>query len=225
MKEYIGILKDTELFSGLAEEDILSMLSCLGARLRYYKKGEYLLRQGEIIGDILLLAEGKVLIQREDYWGNRSILSSLSPGDMFGEAYAAPGSGPLLNDATALTDCTVIFLDINRVIGICSAACPFHALVLRNFVFAMSGKNRALVQKLGHMSRRSTREKLMSYLSLEAGKQASAEFSIPFSRQQLADFLSVDRSAMSAELGRMRDEGLIEFHRSCFKLLHGKYEE
>lgn len=222
MKEYIGLLKETELFAGVTEEGISALLDCLGARLRRYKRGEYVLRQGETVGDILLLAEGKVLIQKEDYWGNRSILSSLSPGDMFGEAYAAPGSGPLLNDATAVTDCAVIFLDINRVIGLCPASCPFHGLVLRNFVFAISGKNRTLVQKLGHMSRRSTREKLMSYLSEEAKKHSSSSFSIPFDRQQLADYLSVDRSAMSAELGRMRDEGLIEFRKNRFTLLQVK---
>ena len=218
MKEFLPVLKNTKLFSGVGEEEIGSMLSCLGARLRTYKKGEYVLRQGEHLEEIVLLASGRVLIQKEDYWGNRSILGEIGVGEIFGEAYVAPESGALLNDVVALENSAVFFFDAKRVITTCSSACRFHSMVVRNLFYAVSEKNRSLVQKLDHISRRTTREKLISYLSEEAKRQNRADISIPFNRQQLADYLSVDRSAMSNELCRMRDEGLLKFERNRFWL-------
>lgn len=219
MKKYVSILKRTQLFAGVGDEEITSMLSCMGARLGNYKKGEYVLRQGEHLNDIFVLVEGKLHILRDDYWGNRSILGLIAVGEMFGEAYVAPESGSVLNDVVAVEDSTVISFNVNRVITTCSSACRFHAMVVQNMFFSISEKNRKLVQKLGHMSKRSTREKLISYLSEEAGRQNSSSFTIPFNRQQLADFLSVDRSAMSNELCKMRDEGLLKFEKNQFELL------
>ncbi len=219
MKKYLPILKKTKLFSGVGEDDVASMLSCLGARLEGYKKGEFVLRQGEHLSDIVVLVEGKLHIQKDDYWGNRSILGLIDVGEMFGEAYVSPESSVLLNDLVAVEDSTAIFFDVNRIITTCPSACRFHLMVVQNMFFSISEKNRKLVQKLGHMSKRTTREKLISYLSEEAGRQNSSSFSIPFNRQQLADFLSVDRSAMSNELCKMRDEGLLEFEKNRFSLL------
>ena len=219
MKKYVSVLKRTQLFSGVGDDEIISMLSCLGARLFTYKKGEYVLRQGEHLNDITVLVEGNLHIQKDDYWGNRSILGQIAVGEMFGEAYVAPESGALLNDVVAVEDSAVMFFDVKKIITTCSSACRFHAMVVQNIFFAISEKNRKLVQKLGHMSKRSTREKLISYLSEETKRQNSASFTIPFNRQQLADFLSVDRSAMSNELCKMRDEGMLEFNKNQFKLL------
>lgn len=219
MKKYIPVLKRTKLFSGVGEEDIASLLSCLGARKKEYKKGEYILREDEHISDIFILVEGKIHIQKDDYWGNRSILSVISLGEMFGEGYAAPESGALLNDVVAVEDSSVIFFDVKRILTTCSSACRFHNMIVQNMFFAISDKNRKLVQKLGHMSGRTTRAKLISYLSEEAKRQGSSAFSVPFNRQQLADYLCVDRSAMSNELCKMRDEGMIRFEKSRFELL------
>ncbi len=219
MEKYIPILKKTKLFAGISEEEIASMLSCLDARLRTYKKGEYVLRQGEHLSHITVLVEGDLHVQNDDYWGNRTIVNRIGVGEMFGEAYIAPESGAILNDVVAIKDSTVMFFDVRRIMTVCSAACRFHSMVVQNLFFAISEKNRNLVQKLGHISKRSTREKLISYLSQEAKRQNSSTFIIPFNRQQLADFLSVDRSAMSNELCKMREEGLLEFDKSAFKLL------
>ena len=218
MKDFVPVLKKTKLFSGVGDEEISTMLSCLGASLFTYKKGEFVLRQGEHLSDILVLVEGSLHIQRDDYWGNRSILGHIGIGEIFGEAYAAPDSGTLLNDVIAVEDSAVYFFDVKRVISTCSSACRFHTMVVQNLFFAISEKNRTLVQKLDYLSRRTTREKLISYLSEEAKKQNSPCITIPFNRQQLADYLSVDRSAMSNELGKMRDEGLLEFEKNRFRL-------
>lgn len=219
MKEMIPILKRTKLFSGVGEDEIQAMLSCLGARKRKYKKGEYVFRQGEYLNTITVLVEGKLHIQRDDFWGNRSILSSVEIGEMFGEAYVAPDSGAILNDVVAIEDSTIILFDVNRILNVCPSACKFHSLTIRNLFFAISEKNRKLVQKLGYMSKRTTREKLISYLSEEAKRKNSGIFEIPFNRQQLADFLSVDRSAMSNELCKMREEGLLRFEKNRFELI------
>ena len=219
MKKYIPTLKRTKLFAGVADEEICAMLSCLDARLHTYKKGEYVLRQGEHLNCITVLVNGELHIQRDDYWGNRAIVNRIAVGEMFGEAYIAPESGALLNDVVAVEDSAVIFFNVRRIITVCSSACRFHSMVVQNLFFAISEKNRTLVQKLGHISKRTTREKLISYLSEEAKRHNSASFTIPFNRQQLADFLSVDRSAMSNELCKMRDEGMLEFEKNQFKLL------
>ena len=138
---------------------------------------------------------------------------------MFGEAYVAPDSGAILNDVVAVRDSAVIFFDVARILMVCSSTCKFHSTVVQNLFFAISEKNRKLVQKLAHMEKRSIRKKLISYLSEEAKRQNSGSFTIPFNRQQLADFLSVDRSAMSNELCKMRDEGLLIFEKNKFTLL------
>ena len=219
MDKYIGILKKTKLFSGVGEDEISAMLNCLGATLRKYKKGEYVARSGDHIHHIQVLAEGSLHIQNDDYWGNRSIINHVTVGEMFGEAYASPGSGPILNDVVAVEDSIVIFFDVNKILSVCPTGCRFHTTTVKNLFFAISEKNRALLSKLRHISNRSTKDKLLSYLSSEAQKQGASSFDIPFNRQQLADFLSVDRSAMSNELCKMRDEGIIIFEKNHFKLL------
>lgn len=219
MKQFIPILKRTQMFAGVGEEEIGSMLTCLNARLVSYKKGEYIFRQGEHLRDIVVVVEGIVHIQTDDYWGNRSILGQITVGELFGEAYVAPKSGALLHDVVAVENSTVIFFDVKRILTTCSSACRFHTLVVQNLFFMISEKNKNLVQKLGCMAKRSTREKLISYLSQEAKKQNSSCFTIPFNRQQLADYLSVDRSAMSNELCKLRNEGFITFEKNRFKFL------
>ncbi|MCI8814405.1 MAG: Crp/Fnr family transcriptional regulator [Lachnospiraceae bacterium] len=218
MKKYMKILEKTELFSGIREEEIRSILGCLSASPRDFQKGDLIFCIGDHITSIALLLEGCVHIQKEDYWGNLSILNKILPGEIFGEAYAMPGSGAMPNNALAVTPCTLLFLDVRHVLTVCTSACRFHTLLIQNLFSAVSAKNRTLTQKLGHMSQRTTREKLLSYLSEQSAKEDSSSFDIPFNRQQLADFLSVDRSAMSHELCKMRDEGMLDFHKNHFIL-------
>ena len=219
MERYIHILKHTQLFAGIGETEISAMLNCLQANLRTYKKGDYVFREGERLDKITVLVEGKLLIQKDDFWGNRSIVNVIRIGEMFGEAYIAPESGSILNDVIAEENSAVIFFDIHRILTTCPSACRFHSMIIENLFFAISEKNRKLVQKIGHISKRTTRAKLLSYLSEESKHYNSNHFTIPFNRQQLADFLSVDRSAMSNELSKMRDEGLILFDKNEFTLL------
>ena len=220
MKNRAEFLKDTQLFLGVSKDEISAMLGCLNARESEYKKGEYIYHRSDIVGDIMLLVSGKVHVQRDDFWGNSNIISTIDIGEMFGESCITPRGREILNNVIAIEDSTIMLFDVRRILTTCSSSCKFHNMVIENLFYAISDKNRKLVQKLGHMANRSTREKLMSYLSEQSQKQGSDSFVIPLNRQQLADFLSVDRSAMSNELGKLRDEGLIEFDRSRFRLLH-----
>lgn len=219
MKNYVPVLKKTRLFAGVAEDDLAAMLSCLKAGTGSCKKGNYVYRQGERVENLSILVAGKLQIQKDDSWGNRTIVGTVGVGDMFGEEYVAPQSSVLLNDVMALEDSVIVTLDAMRVLTVCSSLCRFHTRVIQNLVFSISEKNRRLMHKLDHVSRRSTREKLISYLSEEAQLQGSTKIVIPFNRQQLADFLSVDRSAMCKELARMRDEGMLNFEKNSFELL------
>ena len=217
MKKYFDILKSSPLFSGILDEELLSVLDCLNPHTKIYEKGEYVFHQGDRPESITLLAEGLIHVQKDDFWGDRSIVNVIGSGDMFGESFAADRS-PLVNDVVAVEKSVVIFLDATRLLTTCSASCSHHQALIRNLLNIFAEKNRLLVQKMGYLSKKTTREKLMSYLSDEADKHNSKSFSIPFNRQQLADFLSVDRSAMSKELCKMKAEGLIEFRKSFFKL-------
>lgn len=211
-------LQHFRLFAGIDPAELSAMLSCLAARTRLYSRGEYLFRAGQQMDSVALLLSGCVHIQREDYWGNLSILNEIPAGDIFGESYAVPGGAPLAYDIVAVADSRVMLLNAARVITVCSHSCRFHNLLVQNLFGLLAEKNRILTQKLGHMAQRSTREKLLSYLFEQSRKAGSASFTIAFNRQQLADFLAVDRSAMSAELSRMRRDGLLDYQRNRFIL-------
>ena len=225
MKKYIPVLKKTKLFAGVGEEDIFAMLGCLQAKMQTYYKGQYVLRQGEYVSHIMILLDGSLHICRDDYWGNTSIIDSVGIGSMFAQAYAAPDGGALPHDVVAKEDSTVILFDVMRLLTLCPSACRFHSMAVQNLYYAISENNRKLMQKLGHISKRTTREKLLSYLSGQAAMQGCNEFTIPFNRQQLADYLSVDRSAMSNELCKMRNEGILYFDKNRFILKQANGKE
>lgn len=212
-----NILKNSVLFSGVSEEEALSMMNCLSARKKTYKEGETVLQNGEVTDSMGLLLSGSIYIIRDDFWGNRNILSKVQPGQVFGEVYAAVGR-PAATSAEAVTPAEVLFLNLRRILTTCPSACSHHTKLIRNLLSEMAEKNLAMNAKMLHLSQRTTRQKLLSYLSSVSQKKGSESFEIPFSRQELADYLSVDRSAMSSELGRMRDEGILSFSRNHFEL-------
>ena len=218
MKEFLAIIRSSQLFSGISEKELTTMLSCLETRKEHISKNTFLLRAGDRAESIGLVLEGKVLIIQEDIWGNRNIVSKVGTGQVFAAAYAcAPGS--VLNvSVVAETAVTVLYVNVKRILQLCPSACAHHSRIIRNLLGELAGKNLRLSEKLTHMGQRTTREKLMSYLSAEAQRLGRYEFDIPFSRQQLADYLAVERSGLSLELGKMQKEGLLEFHKNHFVL-------
>ena len=218
MKEFFPALHAAALFSGISDDELAAMLSCLGARINTFPKGTRLLRAGEQVEEVGLVLAGSALIMQEDIWGNRNILSKTGPGQTFADVFACAPGAVLNVSVEAESTMTVMFLHIRRVLSVCPSACSYHSRFIRNLLGELAEKNLRLNEKLTHMGQRTTRTKLMSYFSAEALRRGVYEFDIPFSRQQLADYLGVERSGLSVELGKMRDEGLLDFHKSHFLL-------
>jgi len=218
MKNYINIIKKNQLFSGIEEKEIEAMLKCLNAKINLYDKNQYIYRFGENIYSVGLVLCGSVYLVKDDFLGNQTILSEAGVGQIFGETYACVPAETLEVSIITAEASEVMFLDIQRIMNVCSSACVFHTRLIRNLLSVLAEKNLSLTRKIMHMSQRTTREKLLSYLSAEAQKNCSTVLEIPFNRQQLADYLAVDRSAMSNELCKLRDDGILSFNKNCFKL-------
>lgn len=218
MKDFLPVIRSSPLFSGISAEEASAMLSCLQAGKKDFPKEAFLLHAGDTAESIGLILSGSILVIQEDIWGNRNILSKAGPGQTFAAAYAcAPGS--VLNvNVFAETPVTALFLNVKRILNVCPSACTHHSRIIRNLLSDLAEKNLRFSEKLTHMSQRTTRDKLMSYLSAEAQRLGTYEFDIPFSRQQLADYLGVERSGLSLELGKMRSEELLDFHKNHFAL-------
>lgn len=211
-------LSDTSLFWGFSEEEIESVLKCLSAVNKTYRKDEYIFHMGDTVTSVGMVVAGSVQVIREDYWGNRQIIAGIGEGQLFGESYACASGEPLMVGVLAAENTEVLFLEVGRLLTVCPMACRFHSRVIQNLLTVIAGKNLALTAKMDHMSKKTIREKVLSYLSYQAEKQGKSMFEIPFNRQQMADYLAVDRSALSAELSKMQREGLISYDKNHFIL-------
>lgn len=218
MEEFLSTIRSAPLFSGVSEAELTAMLACLKAEKKDFPKEAFVLRAGDTVESIGLVLTGTVLVIQEDIWGNRNILSKAGLGQTFAAAYAcAPGSR-LNVSVVAETPVTVLFLNVKRILTVCPSACSYHSRIIRNLLGELAGKNLQFSEKLTHVGQRSTRSKIMSYLSAEAQRLGTYELDIPFSRQQLADYLGVERSGLSQELGKMKKDGLLDYHKSHFVL-------
>lgn len=218
MKDFLSVISDSQLFSGIDEQEIPEMLNCLNAKMKTYQKGNYLLRAGDKIESLGMMLSGSAMIMQEDFWGNRNIMSAIGEGSSFAEAFACADEAVLNISVVAESPCTVLFLDVKRILTLCPVSCRHHSQIIRNLLSDIANKNLQFNEKITHLGQRTTRGKLLSYLSTEARKHDSFEFDIPFSRQQMADYLFVERSGLSMELCKMRNEGLLEFNRNHFLL-------
>ena len=213
----LPILTECALFHGLRRAHIREMLPCLSARQASFRRGQFLLRAGDQAAWAGIILSGEAEVLQEDFWGNRNLLAAVGPGGLFAEAFAcAQAVSPV--SVLCKTDGSVLYLDVRAVFSPCEKACAQHRALCQNLIRVLAEKNMQLNEKAGFLSQRTTREKLLAYLSAQARRAGSASFCIPFDRQQLADFLSVNRSAMSAELSRMQHEGLLRTDRSRFTL-------
>lgn len=219
MEEFDPILRDCPLFSGIDREDLPGLLSCLGARTVPVGKGQILFSAGDRATVLGIVLTGALQLIREDYDGNRSMVSHVAPSGVFGESYACAGVEVLPVSVVAEEDSTVLLVDCQRIAATCSKACDFHNRLLSNLLRLVARKNLELNRKMNILSRRTTREKLLAYLRSESKLRGSRIFTIPYDRQGLADYLEVDRSGLSVEIGKLRKAGIIECEKSTFRLL------
>lgn len=219
MENYLEVLRMCPLFHGIENKNLLAMLQCLGAKISSYDKGETIIEEGQPMKYVGIVLSGAVQMIRVDYFGNRSIVVGIQPGELFGESFACAEVERASIDAIAVERTQVMLIDCLKIIRSCSNACKFHQQMIYNLLRVVAEKNLALHEKIEITSKRSTREKLAAYLLAQAKKSNSGCFEIPYNRQELADYLEVDRSGLSVEIGKLRRQGFIKADGRKFTIL------
>ncbi|NCD08277.1 MAG: Crp/Fnr family transcriptional regulator [Negativicutes bacterium] len=218
MKNKMEILKRTPLFKGMSEEEISSVLCCLEAKESTYEKNSFIFSLEATRPTVGIILSGSVVVIKEDFWGNRSILTKLGSGDIFGEAFTCAQAEKLPVGVLASEKCEVLFIDYLKIINTPETHYSFQNKLIQNMLVILAAKNVMLTQKIEHLMKRSTREKILSYLSAQALEKGGHIFDITLSRQEMADYLAVDRSALSNELSKLQKEGFLTFRRNHFEL-------
>ena len=212
-------LTNCRLFAGIDGNSLESLLTCLEAVSRVYAREDFIFTAGEKAEYVGIVLTGSVHVLQDDFWGRRMILAHIGPGGLFGEAFSCAGAVALPVSAAAAEPAEIMLIDYRKSVTTCSAACAFHSRLIGNMLGILAEKNILLTKKMEHLSRRTTRGKLLSFLSAQAMQAGSDCVEVPFNRQELADYLCVDRSALSRELGVMQAEGLLRYRKNRFELL------
>lgn len=207
-----------KLFEGIDENNLSAMLKCLNAVKKNYYKGEIIFDEGEKITSVCFISKGKVQIIKDDFTNNKVILNEMEEGETFAESFVLAGAEKSPVCAIAVEDTTVLFIDFGRMLSTCSNSCPFHKQLIANIIKIIAKKNLVLNSRIELLSKKTIRERVLFYLEGERLENESNEFSVPFSREAMAQYLSSDRSALSRELCKMRDEGLLDFSKRFFKI-------
>lgn len=210
---------DSPLFEGIQPEDRMAMLGCTGYHIGSFHKGDIVAFEDENIKHIGIVISGAVDMIKEDIWGNKTMLVRTCMNEVFGETFACGSDNLSVVTFQASEDSQILFMPFDRVMRSCTMACQFHHRLIENMVRVIANKNRDLMRKVEVVSKRTIREKLLAYLSVQAQVQESRYLEIPFGRVELAEYLCVDRSALTRELAKMKLEGLIDFDRNCFRML------
>ncbi len=219
MKQYHDVLRECPLFIQVDDDNLWKMLFCLGAKIKHFKKNNIILSEGSPAGHIGIVLTGSIQVIRFDYYGNRSILSKVSPGELFCEAFACAEVASVPVTVVANETCDVMLLDHTHILHTCANNCGFHQQLIFNLMKDLAIKTLDFHQRIEITSKRTTREKLLTYLNYYAKKSANNRFDIPFNRQELADYLEVDRSGLSAEISKLRNEGVLRCTKNHFELL------
>ena len=213
-----GFLAETELFVGIDAGEIKDALNCLSAYEKCFAKGEIIYRTGQAVTDIGLVEEGGVNIVVNLYWGSSIIFGNIKAGELFAETYAAVPGKELLCDAVAAENCKILFLNMRKLLDAYGNTCGFHQKIIHNVLRISAMKNIKLSSRMLHTAPKTIRGKLVSYFSQMAAETGDREFTVPFSRQELSDYLGVDRSALSNELSKMQSDGILTYKKNRFKL-------
>lgn len=219
MQHELTALIDSKLFSGIHPDDMAAMMACVGGSYHSYSKEQLVMAEGERADRLGIVISGSLRVERVDYLGNRSIVSYVGAGDVFGESFACSDTEFMPVDIVAAEASKVLLMDAERITHSCSNACEFHAKLIFNLLKLVSEKNLGFHKKVEITSKRTTREKLLAYLFWQAKETGKSEFTIPFDRQALADYLGVERSGLSSEIGKLAKEGVISCRKNHFELL------
>ena len=219
LEKYYNQIKNSPVFLGMSDDELKGLLECFGARIRKFEKEEMIIRQGDVISSIYLILDGEVNIEKDSYWGRRIIISRLGKNDNLALSFVGSKDVESSVDAITVKDTTVLVLRYEKCTSMCQNACTRHKVLINNLFQILSKENIELIQKIENVSQKTIRDKVLTFLSNEAQKNHSNEFDIQFNRQDLADYLNVDRSAMSFELSKLQKEGLIKYNKNHFQLI------
>ena len=220
--EHFKLLKSTRVFKDTTEFECQAMMYCLKTKFKNFDKHNIIINQGDDIQDVVLILKGGAIVENVDALGNISVVRQLKPGDVYGieSAYAVE---QFFRDSVIATEKTfVMFMNKHRLITPCENKCPRHEFIVRNLMKIVDDSANELLEKITHMSKKTIRDKLLSYFTYMSKKAESEYFEIPFNKTELASYLAVDRSAMSTELGKMRDEGIIDYDKKEYRLVSNK---
>ena len=219
MKEYINQFKKLPLFTGIKEEELLPMLTCIGGYIQEYTKSKFILLSKEPIKCVGIILDGTVHMIKEDIWGHKTVLAFMKQGELFGETFVCGDRFTSEVTFYAATHCKVLYIPFYKTLHMCNTSCVFHHRLVENMVRLIANKNAQLMEKIEITSKKTLREKILTYLSLQAQLNKKNYFEIPLGRLELADYLCADRSALTRELNNMKSEGLIDFDKNTFHLL------
>ena len=213
----INLFQSCSLFKDISENNMDKILFCLNAKKKQYKKQETVVSFGSKSSLFGVLLSGAIEIHQEDFQGNITIVAQISPGQLFGEAFAC-AAVPLPVTVQASESSTVLWLDYDRLLSPCQHVCDFHTAVIKNMMKILANKNIFLNARIGHLAKRTLREKVLSYLTEQSRRHGCDSFTIPFNRQKMADYLAADRSALSSVLSKLKSEGIIDFQKNKFTI-------
>lgn len=218
INEYLNIIKDSPLFKDIEEEEILNMMKCLAPKIHSYSKNESIVNSGETIDRFGIVLEGEATVLKENAEGNRVIMTVVKKGDLFGEMLVFSSRKKWPVSVRVQSSCKVLFLTNSDLIARCGNMCPWHNSMLQNFIRIISDKALMLNKKVDYLSIKSIRGKIASYLLEQYQNNPSVNIALSLKRNELADFLNVSRPSLSREICNMRDEGIIDFHLSTFRI-------
>jgi len=219
MKKIYEVFKQCPLFDGIEQNQLFAMLDCIDAKTKTFYKGQTIIDEGDKATHVFVVLDGVAEIFRIDFNGNKSIIAHALPSQLFAEAFACSKTKSFSIRVSATTQTTIMAIPVDKIISTCHKSCHFHSRLALNLLKIIADKNLALTQKIEVTSKRTTRDKLMTYLLLQAKEKNSNDFCIPFDRQGLADYLEVDRSGLSAEISKLRNEGVISCRKNNFCIL------
>ena len=217
--EFYEELKNTKIFSSATEFECQAMVFCFKARFKTFNKNEQIISQGDKMEEVVLILKGSAIVQNIDNLGDISILMRLKPGHIYGLESAYAGEETYKDSLIAREKTLVMYMNKHRVITPCANKCKRHDIVVKHLMQMVARSNMKLLDKITHLSKKTIRDKLMSYFTTMARKKGTNYFELPYNKTELASYLSVDRSAMSSELTKMKEDGLIDFEKRQFRLL------
>lgn len=215
----INEIKKSEIFRGISAEELECMFSCIGMQVRTYKKGEFISIEADEVRWIYIILYGSVHMIKEDIWGNEALLAVIRKAQLFGETFASSKDPVSSVTFCAASETSVLAIPFHRIMHTCTTACVFHHRIIENMVSLIAEKNKILMEKLEILSQKTLRKKILLFLSIQSKECGSREFTIDMGRSELANYLGVDRSALSRELSSMKKDNIITCSKNSFRLL------